>query len=139
MIHYSKGLNHPSPSQYILAMKKLYLNLLLLGSSCFAFGQTFTNSNLPILIVTVPEPIPDEPKATGTLKIIDNGPSSTNQVSGTPNGYNSFIGIERRGSTSQDLSEKKPYSIETRNALGSDSAVSLLGMPAESDWILRAC
>ena len=48
------------------------------------------------------------------------------------------MGIERRGSSSQTISDKKPYSIEVRDAAGDDLAVSLLGMPKESDWALIA-
>ena len=112
--------------------------VLMLELCLVSFGQTFQTSNLPILIVDCPQSIPDEPKTTATLKIIDNAPGQLNNITDPPNGYNGFIGIELRGSTSQGLSAKKPYGIETRDALGNEILVSLLGMPAESDWALIA-
>ena len=51
--------------------------------------------------------------------------------------YNGIAGIELRGAFSSSLPQK-PYAFETRNALGNDSAVTLLGMPEESDWTLLA-
>ena len=45
------------------------------------------------------------------------------------------IGIEFRGSTSQDLFPKKPYGFETWDNAGKSVNVSVLGLPAESDWI----
>lgn len=49
----------------------------------------------------------------------------------------SLIGQHRRGSST--FNNPKPnLRIETRDAFGEDQSVSLLGMPAESDWILAA-
>ena len=53
------------------------------------------------------------------------------------NNYNGKIGIEIRGSSSQQF-PKKQYAVETRDLAGNDLDVSLLGFPAESDWILFA-
>ena len=44
-------------------------------------------------------------------------------------------GIKVRGSSSASW-PKRSYAIEIRDALGEDSDYPLLGMPAESDWIL---
>ena len=52
--------------------------------------------------------------------------------------YNGLIGIELRGFTSQQSAPKKPYSIETRKESGDNRNVSLLGMPADDDWVLIA-
>ncbi len=99
----------------------------------------FTSSNLPIVLIqTNGQEIPDEPKIMATMQVIDNGPGQINHLTDTPNDYSGLIGIERRGSTSQDLSEKKPYAIETRQADSSDLKFPLLGMPAESDWAFLA-
>ncbi len=120
-------------------MKKVLFFLLVLPFQ--AIGQVnFQSSNLPIVIITTNngEQIPDEPKITAQMKIIDNGPGQINHLSDPPNHYDGFIGIELRGSSSQDLSDKKPYAVETRNAAGEDLAVSLLGMPKESDWVFMA-
>lgn len=105
------------------------------------FGQVvFQSSDLPIVVITTSngEPIPDEPKITAQMKVMDKGPGQINFLSDPPNGYNGFIGIERRGSSSQDLSDKKPFAVETRDANGDDLDVPLLGMPAEADWVFIA-
>jgi len=120
-------------------MKKIWT--LLLFCPGLAFGQvTLQSSDLPIIIITTPngQAIPDEPKITAQMKVIDNGPGQINHLSDPPNGYNGLIGIERRGSSSQDLSDKKPFAVEIRDANGDDLDVPLLGMPAEADWVFIA-
>ena len=96
------------------------------------------SSNLPLILIDVPGTIPDEPKATANMKIIYNGAGQTTRSTDPPTDYNGFIGIERRGSTSQDLSTKKPYAVELRDASGLELDTALLGMPREHDWILLA-
>ncbi|UCH13422.1 MAG: CotH kinase family protein [Bacteroidales bacterium] len=98
----------------------------------------FTSSNLPIFVIdTDNKEIPDEPKITANLGIIYNGPGQRNSLSDVHNHYNGYIGIERRGNSTQHY-PKKPYGLETRDALGANLNVSLLGMPEENDWVLRA-
>ncbi len=95
-------------------------------------------SNLPIIIInTNGVEIPDEPKITGSMGIIDNGPDSTNNQYDPPNDYNGYIGIEVRGQSTQ-MYPKKSYGFETRDEEGENLNVSLLGMPEENDWILYA-
>lgn len=107
-----------------------------------AAGQAFTDSNLPIVIVSVDGSlaIQNEPKVKATMKIIDRGPGLRNYVSDQDNplylNYNGRIGIELRGSSSQE-SPKKSYGLTTRMADDvTNNNVSLLGMPEENDWIL---
>lgn len=106
-------------------------------------AQTFTDSNLPIVIVTTDgnKSIPNEPKILGSMKIIYRGAGQRNYVSDQTNeavlNYNGRIGIEIRGSSSQSL-EKKQYSLTTLLANNvTNNNVSLLGMPAENDWVLN--
>ncbi|WP_439131833.1 CotH kinase family protein [Polaribacter sp.] len=76
------------------------------------------------------------------MKIIYRPDESRNYASDINNSnylnYNGKIGIELRGSSSQDL-DKKPYGFET---LESDDVtnnnVSLLGLPSENDWVLNS-
>ena len=97
-----------------------------------------TNSQLPIILIdTKGQNIVDEPKITAEMKIIYKGLNQINTTSDAPNIYNGNVGIEFRGSTSQTF-PKKPYGFETRNTLGDDLDISLLGMPEESDWTLNA-
>ena len=97
----------------------------------------FTESHLPILHVRTSVPIPDEPKITGTLSVIDNGPDALNRPSDPATGYDGFIGIESRGQTSQNW-PKRSFSVETRKADGDNNNVALLGLPKENDWVLYA-
>lgn len=116
--------------------------ILLVMVSIPAVGQSFTDSNLPIVIISTDGSlaIKDEPKVKATMKIIDRGPGQRNYVSDQSNplylNYSGRIGIELRGSSSQE-SPKKNYGFTTKLAddITNDN-VSLLGMPEENDWIL---
>jgi hypothetical protein len=113
--------------------------VLALSVAHSTVAQTFTSSNLPIVIInTGGQPIPNEPKITADMGIIYNGPGQVNTITDPPNEYNGKIGIELRGSTSQQLSPKKPYGIELRDVAGNDIEAPLLGMPAGDDWVLIA-
>lgn len=95
-------------------------------------------SNLPIVIInTQGVAIPDDPKITARMGIIDNGPGNINNISDSCNGYNGLIGIEIRGQSTQ-MFPKESYGFETRDSLGENLDVSLLGFPEENDWILYA-
>lgn len=101
-------------------------------------NNTFS-SNLPIIIINTLNgaTIVDDPKTQADMKIIDNGAGNRNHFIDAPNNYNGMIGIELRGSSSQSF-PKKPYGVETWASPNTDTSVSLLGMPAESDWVLNA-
>jgi len=105
-------------------------------------GQTFTDSNLPIVLITTDggAPIPDEPGVKGNMKIIYRGPGQRNYLTdqNTPAflNYSGRIDIEIRGSSSQE-SPKKNYGFTTLMADNlTNNNVSLAGMPPENDWIL---
>ena len=124
-------------------MKKICINIILLLVILIPLrGQTLTDSNLPIVIISTDGGINilDEPKVKATMKIIDRGAGQRNYVSDQNNisylNYNGRIGIEIRGSSSQE-SPKKNYGFTTRMADDvTNNNVSLLGMPEENDWIL---
>lgn len=100
---------------------------------------SFQSSDLPIVVInTFGVEIPDEPKIMANMGVIYNGPGQRNFLNNSFNAYSGAIGIELRGSTSQGLSDKKPYAVETRNADGSNLNVTLLGMPSENDWVFLA-
>ena len=116
----------------------LFAFLFSLCNIAFLSAQTFTSSNLPIVIInTHGQTIVDEPKITADMGIIYKGDGVRNNVTDSINHYNGKIGIEIRGSSSQ-MFPKKQYGVETRDETGNDLSVSLLGMPSESDWILSA-
>ncbi len=101
------------------------------------FVVPFITSNLPLIkINTNGQTIPEEYKITADMEIIDNGPGNLNNFTDSANGYNGKIGIEIRGASST-LFDKKGFGIETRDALGNNNNVSLLGMPSENDWVLH--
>ena len=96
-----------------------------------------TSSNLPIIIInTFGQTIVDNPKVISNMKVIDNAAGIRNQISDLPK-YDANIGIEIRGNYSASLPQK-PYILSTLDISGNDSNVSLLGLPAEHDWILLA-
>ena len=64
-----------------------------------------------------------------------NNPSGLNNVTDAPTDFDGAIGIETRGNYSAQF-DQKSLGFETRDALGENLNVSLLGMPAENDWIL---
>ncbi len=123
-----------------MMIKKITLVVLIIKLCLIVSGQyvNFTSSNLPIFIIdTDNQTIPDEPKITAHLGIVYNGPGQINNIFQPHNHYDGYIGIELRGNSTQRY-PKKPYAIETRDSLGQNLNVSLLGMPEENDWILRA-
>jgi hypothetical protein len=106
-------------------------------------AQSLTSSNLPIVIINTDggAAIVDDPRVLATMKIIYRGPGERNYVTDQNNtsylNYNGRIDIEIRGSSSQ-VTPKKQYGFTTRMANNiTNNNVSLLGMPAENDWILN--
>lgn len=100
------------------------------------FTPPFTSSNLPLVYInTGGADIPDEPKITASLGVIWNGDSAENTIFEPYNNYDGLMGIEIRGSSSQSF-PKKSYSLELRDSMGMQINHSLLGLPADDDWIL---
>ena len=115
----------------------LLLTLLLVGQFVLAQGN-FTSSDLPIVVInTNGNIIVDEPKVDAEIGILNNQAGERNYLSDSFE-YFGKIAIEIRGSSSQDLFPKKQYGFELRDELGEDMDTTLLGMPAEEDWILFA-
>jgi hypothetical protein len=108
-----------------------------------SFSQIFTDSNLPIILITTDggEDIPDDPRILADMKIIRRGEGQRNFVSDADNpenlDYNGRINIEVRGSTSQAF-DKKQYGFSTLKGDNiTKNNISLLGLPADNDWILN--
>ncbi|MDD2674643.1 MAG: CotH kinase family protein [Flavobacterium sp.] len=140
-------------------MKKLYITqlttiskfilLIVMITSYSVTAQTFTDSNLPIVIITtdndpntgLPLEIVDDPKILATMKIIKRPDGTRNYLTDQNTAgflnYTGRIGIEIRGSSTQTL-PKKQYSLTTLKADNtSNNNVSIFGMPSENDWILN--
>jgi hypothetical protein len=112
---------------------------LLLSIICFELASQVTeSSNLPLIVIdTRGQVIWDDPKIVAGLKVIDNGPGNTNNQFQDGTDYEGTIGIETRGQSST-MFPKKSYLIELLTETGADTSTSLLGMPAEEDWVLYA-
>ncbi len=123
----------------MLLKKNFFLFFILLLFRQTAFAQvTLDSSNIPIVgIYTYFTSIPDTPKIHAFMGIVDNGYHVYNHVTDTVYNYYGNIGIEQRGSISQQWwFAQKSYGLETRDTSGNDSSAVILGMPKESDWIL---
>ncbi len=125
-------------------MKNSLIAIIFVFLSMAVTAQTFTDSNLPIVVIETDggASIPEEPKILATMKIIWHQDGSRNYLTDIDNpeylNYDGRIGIERRGYSSQMVSDKKPYGLTTlQDDNASNNNVSLFGMPAENDWILN--
>jgi hypothetical protein len=119
------------------SVRLLCVVVIRMVSEQSVLAQTFTSSNLPIVVINTEVSIPDEPKITADMGIIDNGLGARNSLTDPYNNFEGKIGIEVRGSSSQ-MFPKKQYSIEVRDPMGNGINVSLLGLPPEEDWVLFA-
>lgn len=130
-------------------MLRNYILFVFLLFVVNAHSQNFTDSNLPIVVITTdinpgtgnPYEIVDDPDVLGTMKIIKHPDGSRNYLTDINTAaylnYNGRLAIQIRGSSSQDL-PKKGYKVTTILADNvSNNNVSLLGMPAENDWVLN--
>jgi hypothetical protein len=92
---------------------------------------------LPLIVIdTDGEPIPNEPRITALMKLVNNGPGNYNSVDDPGNGYSGQISIELRGESSLWAFPKTSYSLETQTETGENNNVPLLGLPEENDWVL---
>jgi len=97
---------------------------------------TLDSTILPIVLIdTDGRNIPDGTKITARMKVINHENGKFNKPTDTEAEYEGYIGIEIRGRFSTSFPQK-PYGFETRNSLGNNLNVSLMGMPEENDWIL---
>lgn len=120
-------------------MRRFFITIICLHIGYLAFsGVELTSSNLPIIIInTNGVEIPDDPKITASMGIINNPGGVRNNITDPFNEYNGAIGIEVRGQSSQ-MFPMKSYSIELRDGTGESIDQSIFGMPEESDWVLYA-
>lgn len=96
------------------------------------------SSRLPLLVVESygSQISPDMAQRVGaTLTVLDTVKSTGRATLLGKSDYHGRIGIEGRGQTSQGF-DKKPYNVELWDESDQDQRASLLGMPADSDWVL---
>lgn len=139
-------------------MKKLYITqlnaiskiilLIVLITSYSATAQNFTDSKIPIVIITtdndpntgLPLHIVDTPKKLAGMKIIKRPDETRNfllhqNTAGFLNHY-AGIDIEITSSFTQTL-RKEQYSSITLKANNSNNNGSIFGVPSENHWILN--
>jgi hypothetical protein len=120
-------------------MKKHLLLLLLTIKIYSAHSQTFTDSNLPIVIIqsgglNLDSAFTDKIVWMG---IIENANSARNYLGDSCNNYNGNIAINLHGSSSLNY-PKKSWKLSLLNNQLQNTNLSILGMPPENDWILDA-
>lgn len=94
------------------------------------------NSELPIVeINTLGQYMTTGPKIDALMEITYNDAGNLTSPSDVPNVYSGAIGIEVRGASSSGYLQR-PFGFETRDSIGENLNVSILGMPEENDWVL---
>ena len=91
---------------------------------------------LPVMTLKTTQAIGDDTKTRVRVRVIDHG-GRANSPSRGANVYNGWGGIEIRGQSSAFF-DKKSYGLELRKRSGADRNASLLGLPADADWVLYA-
>lgn len=98
----------------------------------------FTETNLPIVIInTDGAPIYDEPKTQAEFYIIDHGTGMLNHPTDTDYAYAGKILTELQGYTGPYY-PKVNYDFDLIDDSGLEIDASLLGLPAENDFVLKA-
>ena len=123
----------------IQATNRLIAGVLFFAASlCSSQTVDFTSSNLPIVLIdTHGKDIRNSTRIVADMGVVDNGPGMRNTIDDPFNNYDGKIAVEIRGSSGQWKKwPKQQYGFETQTESGDNNNVSLLGLPAENDWIL---
>jgi len=118
-------------------MRPFILVFVFVATVFTSVTAQFSESNLPIVVIETGEDIGTDSRVDGTMKIYYKEDGSINRLTDVPENYDGNIGIKFRGQSSLWVYDKKGYSVETRDELGDDETVNLLGMPKESDWVMH--
>jgi hypothetical protein len=100
-------------------------------------------SNLPIVVLElfnpdldgIPDPMNDQTYLNVSATFINTGVDGYADML-DPVDFAGRVGLRYRGSTSFSNYPKKPYALEVRDENNGDRNASILGMPADSDWVL---
>ncbi len=94
------------------------------------------STELPLVMInTLGNPVVQNVKSDAMMYIKYNGAGTFTHINDSANVYSGHIGIAVHGASSAGYPQI-PYSIETRTDSATSINVQILGMPAESDWIL---
>ena len=110
----------------------------LIGSAVqYGVTPSTFNSALPVLVIDMPgAPPSDKTPVVGRFTLIDRAADGKARLSGPP-ALATRGTIKLRGQWSSSFA-KKSYTIEFWDAADQDQALEVLGLPAESDWVLYA-
>lgn len=100
-------------------------------------SQTFTSSNLPIVVINTYGQVinPYQHYIVG-MGIIDN-PGARNNLSDPFNNYNGEVELDLHGQSTLYL-PKQSYGITPVNFAHNKTTASLMGMPSGKDWVFKA-
>ena len=87
------------------------ISLLIALQVITCISAQLSSSNLPIVVVTTEDEIPDEPKIEGSIGIIYDTNGGINSMNDPFNYHSSELAIETRGNSTQGF-DKKTYSLE---------------------------
>ena len=132
---------HPLLTAGIPYIIKIGLKANTACAASIPFSITYEGamtSVLPIVkLTTVNNGINNDVKVPVTMQIIDNGSGQINSTADTIYSYEGTIMTEWQGFTGPGY-PKKNYDFDLVDANGNKMDTSLLGMPAENDWIFKA-
>jgi hypothetical protein len=132
---------HPLLTAGIPYIIKIGLKANTACAASIPFSITYEGamtSVLPIVkLTTVNNAINNDVKVPVVMEIIDNGPGLLNSTADTLYSYEGTIMTEWQGFTGPGY-PKKNYDFDLVDANGNKIDTSLLGMPAENDWIFKA-
>ncbi|MDZ7900386.1 MAG: CotH kinase family protein [Arcicella sp.] len=118
---------------------KTYFTVILSLLLQVSFSQTFTDSNLPIVVINTDGSVPISTNLSETpanMGIVSNS-TGRNYLTNPFNNYNGRITTRVRGNSSTNF-PKKSYKVTLKTAAGGDTSATILGMPEEEDWVLYA-
>src|SRR5438874_2306239 len=120
-------------------MKKyLFTSALCVTFCSFCFPQNFTDSNLPIIVLSAGSSQhiddPYTPAYIIWMGVIDN-PTGRNRL-GDPYTYTGLIKIKVHGNSTQWF-PKKAWNVTTVNSAIKSMDTTLLGLPSEHDWVFK--
>lgn len=98
-------------------------------------GLADVNSRLPLVVVSLRGPVPDQGMAGATAHIVVPEAGVSRLTAAAE--LDSHAGIRVRGDSSREY-PKKQFALEFRDARGRDAKREPLGLPAAADWILNA-
>lgn len=114
------------------------LNFSLTFGNSPAMPFVFTSSVIPVVkLTTVGSGINNDSKVLVHMQIIDNGPGNINYVNQTNYAYEGDVMMEWQGFTGPSY-PKKNYDFDLIDGTGQKLDTSLMGLPAENDWLFKA-